>query len=149
MSDPVSVGVPAGFRQLFRTSPVLDLIGPLYCRGEGEGLILGMQVATKHCNARGTLHGGILSMLADVALGYAMALSTDPSTSLTTATLTIDFAGSASVGDWLETRSDIQKIGGRLAFANCYINARGARIARASGVFAVAGAQPVSSPDSG
>ena len=40
--------VPPAFRPLFRTSPVLDLIGPLYCRGEGIDLMIGLRVAEKH-----------------------------------------------------------------------------------------------------
>ena len=131
--------VPPGFRPLFRTSPVLDLIGPLYCRGEGAGLAIGLRVEAKHCNARGTVHGGILATLADVALGYTMAFSSEPPASLVTANLSLDFAGSAKIGDWIETGVDIQKQGSRLSFANCYITAGGQRIVRASAVFLVSG----------
>jgi acyl-coenzyme A thioesterase PaaI-like protein len=67
--------VPDGFAPLFRTSPATDLIGPIYCRGRGKDLALGLRVEEKHCNARCTVHGGILATLADVALGYAMAYS--------------------------------------------------------------------------
>jgi len=56
-----------------------------------------------------------------------------------TANLTLDFAGTAKVGDWLETSVDVQKQGSRLAFANCFIVAAGERIVRASAVFLVAG----------
>ncbi len=138
--------VPPGFRPLFRTSPVLELIGPLYCRGEGARLAIGLRAEAKHCNARGTVHGGILATLADVALGYTMAFSTDPPASLVTANLSLDFAGSAKIGDWIETEVDIQKQGSRLSFANCYITAGGQRIVRASAVFLVAGPLTSSSP---
>jgi acyl-coenzyme A thioesterase 13 len=131
--------IPEGFKPLFRSSPVLDLIGPLYCRGEGVALEIGLRVEAKHCNARGTVHGGILATLADVALGYAMAFSTQPATGLTTANLSLDFAGTAKAGDWLQASVDVQKRGSRLAFANCYIAAGGERIVRASAVFLLAG----------
>ena len=131
--------VPAGFKPLFRTSPVAELIGPLYCRGEGAALVLGLRVQSKHCNARGLVHGGILATLADTSLGYAMAFSTDPPTSLVTANLTLDFAGTAKIGDWLQTQVDIQKQGRRLSFANCYIAAGELRIVRASAVFLATG----------
>jgi uncharacterized protein (TIGR00369 family) len=130
---------PQGFRPLFRTSPVLELIGPLYCRGEGLELVTGMRVAEKHCNARGTVHGGVLATLADVALGYTMAFASDPPASLVTASLTLDFAGTAKVGAWLEAHVDVQKQGSRLSFANCYILANEERIVRASAVFLAAG----------
>ena len=133
--------IPEGFAPLFRTSPVTDLIGPIYYRGRGKDLALGFRVEEKHCNARGTVHGGILATLADVALGYTMAYSTDPPTRLVTANLSLDFAGSATIGAWLETAVEIQKQGGRLAFANCYITASGERIVRASAVFMVSGGE--------
>lgn len=131
--------VPAGFGPLFRSSPVIDLIGPVYSKGEGEELVLGLRVEKKHCNMRGALHGGILATLADVALGYCIAFSTQPPTGLITASLSLDFAGTAKIGDWLEARVDVQKKGGRLAFANCYISTGEQRIVRASAVFVVAG----------
>lgn len=134
------MSVPEGFQPLFRTSPVLDLIGPIYCRGQGKDLVLGLRVEPKHCNARGTVHGGILAALADVALGYSLAFATDPPTGLITANLTLDYAGTARIGDWLETGVDFQKQGSRLAFGNGFITVAGERIVRASAVFLVAGA---------
>jgi uncharacterized protein (TIGR00369 family) len=129
------MSIPDNFKPLFRTSPVLDLIGPIYYRGEGRDLVLGLRAETKHCNARGAVHGGILATLADVALGYTMAFASDPPAALVTANLTLDFAGTAKSGDWLETRVDIQRQGSRLSFANCYISVASRRIVRASAVF--------------
>jgi uncharacterized protein (TIGR00369 family) len=138
--------IPREFRPLFRTSPVLDLIGPLYCRGEGVDLVVGLCVEAKHCNARGAVHGGMLATVADVALGYTMAFSSTPPVSLITANLTLDFAGTAKIGDWLEAHVDVQKRGSRLSFANCYITVNGQRIARASAVFLVTGQLDASAP---
>jgi len=131
------VEIPAGFAPIFRTSPFLETIGPLYSAGSGATLVVGLRVEEKHTNARGTLHGGVLASIADIALGYGLATSTEPRTSMVTANLSVDFAGSAQVGDWIETALDIQKIGSRMAFANVYFTLRGERIARASGVFLV------------
>jgi uncharacterized protein (TIGR00369 family) len=129
--------IPAGFAPIFRTSPFLETIGPLYSAGSGATLVVGLRVQEKHTNARGTLHGGVLASVADIALGYGMSTSTEPRTSMVTANLSVDFAGGAQVGDWIETSLDIQKIGSRMAFANVYFTLRGERIARASGVFLV------------
>ena len=85
------------------------------------------------------MHGGILATVADVALGYTMAFSSTPPANLVTATLTLDFAGTAKIGDWLEAHVDVQKKGSRLSFANCYIAVNEQRIVRASAVFLVAG----------
>jgi hypothetical protein len=56
--------------------------------------------------------------------------------------ITTDFAGSARVGDWVEAHVDVHKVGGRMAFANCYIVRDGERIVHASGVFARSGDRP-------
>ena len=128
---------PPGFEPLFRTSPFLDTVGPLFCRRDRErGLVIGLRVAEKHANARGIAHGGLLLTLADIALGYRTAFSQDPPAGLITASLTADFAGAAKIGDWIEAHVDIQKIGGRLAFANAFLMVDGERIVRASAVFA-------------
>ena len=132
-------GIPAGFSPLFRTSPFLDTVGPLYSHGIGADIVVGLRIAEKHANARGQAHGGVFATLADIALGYALATSTDPPTSMVTANLTLDFAGGAKGGDWIEVRVDIQKNGSRMAFANAYIWNQQQRIVRASAVFLVVG----------
>jgi acyl-coenzyme A thioesterase 13 len=131
--------IPQGFAPLFRSSPFLDAIGPLYGKGEGPDLIVGLRIVEKHTNARGLAHGGIFATLADIALGYCLAFYTDPPQALVTTNLTLDFAGSARIGDWVEVKVDIQKSGSRLAFANAYIFVADQRIVRASAVFLVAG----------
>jgi uncharacterized protein (TIGR00369 family) len=139
----VSAAIPAEFGPILRSSPFLDSIGPLYSKGRGAALVVGLRVEEKHTNARGTLHGGVLAAIADVALGYSIATSTDPPTRMVTASLSVDFAGAAKPGDWIETSVDIQKLGSRLAFANAYFHVGEERIARASAVFQVLAADRV------
>jgi acyl-coenzyme A thioesterase 13 len=126
---------PVGFGPLFRVSPIAELLGPIYCKGAGHELSLGLFAQPKHANLRGSVHGGVLASIADMALGYTLAFSSDPPAGLVTANLTIDYAGSAKIGDWMHTQTDVQRQGGRLAFANCYIYVGEQRICRASGVF--------------
>jgi len=76
-------------------------------------------VLEKHTNARGTVHGGLLATIADIVLGYAAAFSRDPPLSLVTSTLSIDFAGTAKLADWIEARADIQRVGKRMAYVKC------------------------------
>lgn len=132
---------PEGFELLGRTSPLVNLLGPFYARGEGDDLVLGLRVAEKHTNSRGFAHGGVLLTLADVALGYAAEGSVDPPARLITASVSADFAGSAELGDWVEARVDIQRVGGRMAFANAYLHVGDRRVVRASAVFARADAK--------
>lgn len=130
--------IPAGFKPLFRTSPFLEANGPFFYRPEGEGLVIAIRIEEKHANARGFAHGGLLMTLADIALGYNAAQAHNPPLSLLTTNLSADFASSAKVGDWVEARVDIQKVGQRVAFANAYLSVSDERIVRASAVFVVA-----------
>ena len=135
MAEPEGADVPPGFQPLFRTSPFLEALGPFLYRRDEHGLVIGLRVAAKHANARGLAHGGLLLTLCDIALGYAAAYTEEPPLNLTTAHVSADFAGSARLGDWIESRADIQRIGGRLAFVNVYLVANSTRIVHASGVY--------------
>lgn len=125
------------FEPLFRTSPFTELLGPILSKKTSDGIILGLQVQKKHCNGRDLVHGGVFSSLADIALGYNCAFGNAEPVPMVTASLTIDYAGAASVGDWIEINTDVQKVGKTMAFANCYFSVGDKRIARASGVFSV------------
>jgi acyl-coenzyme A thioesterase 13 len=111
--------VPEGFAPIFRTSPFLDMLGPIFYRPVESGFVIGLRVDEKHGNARGAAHGGFLLTLADVALGYTAAASADPPLELTTVSMSADFVGHARIGDWVEAQVDIQRIGQRLVFAKC------------------------------
>ncbi|MEX0960311.1 MAG: PaaI family thioesterase [Burkholderiales bacterium] len=129
--------VPEGYSPLGRSSPYLDLIGPFYSRGSAEDFGVGLRIEAKHTNARGVAHGGVLATMADIATGYTIAASKNAPRSLVTTNLSIDYVGAAGEGDWVESRTDIQKIGSRLAFANTYLSVGSTRIVRASAVFLV------------
>ena len=119
-----------------KLSPFNTLVGPLYERRDGETVSIGLQLEEKHVNSRGKCHGGVLATLADLALGYAMLAKTGDRGGFVTAHLAVDYAGAARAGDWVESQVEIQRVGSRLAFANCYLVANGARIVRASAIFA-------------
>ena len=129
--------IPDGFAPLSRGSPFIDLVGPLYFKRKGKGLLVAILAEERHCNSAGFVHGGLLSTVADIALGYNAADLGGAEIPIITASLTIDFAGSARAGDWIVCEADVQKAGKRMAFANCYLAVGEKRIARASGLFSV------------
>ena len=131
--------IPEGWRAIERLSPFNSLVGPLYERGDRENLSIGLRIETKHTNSRGICHGGVLATLADLALGYAMQARGENAANFVTVHLSLDYAGAAKVGDWIESVIEIQRIGARLAFANCYLLSSGERIVRASAIFARTG----------
>ena len=130
--------VPEGFKAIPRLSPFNALVGPLYERRRGDEVSIGVRIEEKHTNSRGICHGGLLATVADLSLGYAMLAKTGGKGGFVTAHLAVDYAGAARIGDWIESAVEVQRMGKRLAFANCYLVCGEARIVRASAIFALA-----------
>jgi acyl-coenzyme A thioesterase 13 len=92
ITNPLATDTPEGFVPLFRTSPLLDALGPFFCRPRKSTFVIGLRIAAKHANARGSAHGGLLLTLVDIALGYTASASSDPPLALTTVDIAADFA---------------------------------------------------------
>ena len=129
--------VPAGFEPHFRKAPLTDPWEPLYSRKTDKAVIIGLRLAKPHTNNRGLIHGGLITSLADAAMGYSCALMTNWTTSFVTVSLSIDFVGTAEIGQWLALEGDVIKTGTTICFAQCLAKADGTVIARASGTFRV------------
>jgi uncharacterized protein (TIGR00369 family) len=132
-----STDIPAGFEPHFRKAPLTDPWEPLYSRQTDKAVIIGLRLARPHTNARGLIHGGLITALADNAMGYSCALVTNWTTSFVTISLSIDFVGAAEIGQWLAIESDVIKTGSTICFAQSLVKADDAVIARASGTFRV------------
>lgn len=140
--EPAEGQLPEGFAPHARSSPFVELIGPLYSRGNGMDLRLALRIDSRHLNGTGTVHGGVLATLADLAIGYAVASSTDPPTPLTTSSLTLNLSGMARPGDLVTTRSSLQHRGSRVVFAHCELAVGTRTVAQASAVFVPGRATP-------
>lgn len=157
--------LPPGFAPHTRHSPLTEPWEPIYARPDGHALQLGLRVREAHCNSRGFAHGGLISALADNAMGLsavatARAALPDDDTGAgaakepaagagagtqsaprgaVTVSLTLDFTDSARIGDWLSIRPVVLKHGRTLAFTEAHVWAeRGGderRVARASATF--------------
>ena len=134
MTSPI---IPDGFEPHFRKSPFTDPWEPLYSRRTEKAVILGLRLAKPHTNARGLIHGGLIAALADNAMGYSCAQAIGWSSSLVTISLSVDFTGSAGIGQWLAVESDVVRTGSTICFAQSLIKADDAVIARASATFRV------------
>jgi len=140
--------IPEGFHRVQRPrpNPFNELVGPFYSKRQGKDISLGLRIEERHTNSRGICHGGLLAAMADLALGYACLAEGKAAggpegnkPSFLTVSLSLDFAGSAKAGDWVESQAEVQKAGSRIAFANCFLVANGVRIVRASAIFALSG----------
>ena len=129
---------PAGFAAMPDPGPFAEHVGPLYVRGGGEPPALGLRAAPEHANSSGAVHGGLLATLCDLAIGHAVRREADADIAgAVTVSLTTDYLAAAKPGAWLEARAEIEKLGRRLAFADCSVTADGREVVRARAVFSV------------
>lgn len=137
--------LPEGFSPHVRKSPLTDPWEPLYAKPGAGRLVLGVHVRPEHCNSRNMPHGGFLAAMADNAMGLSLGvgLAGDgrESAGLVTVSLTLDYLGSAKLGQWLEFDTDFIKLGRSICFAEATVRADGQPIARARATFKVQAAK--------
>ena len=128
---------PEGFAPHFRKSPVTDPWEPLYSRRLDGTVQIGVRVREVHCNSRGLLHGGVVAALADNAMGLSCGATLPSVQGLVTVSLSVDYAGSARAGQWLQIAPRVLKTGRSMGFADAVVTADGDIIARASATFRI------------
>lgn len=132
--------MPDGYTRHTRRSPLTDPWEPLYARETGEAVHLAVEVREAHCNARGFAHGGFISALADNAMGLSVVRLArlqpgQEEASAVTVTLALDYLDTARIGEWLEVRPTVLKLGRSLAFAECRVVCGERLIARGNASF--------------
>ncbi len=101
--------------------------------------MLGLLAEERHANRRGTVMGGLLSTLADFALGRAIEADATDDHERATVSLTVDYLKPAEPGDWIEARTGVDRVGRTLSFADCVLSVGDTEIVRARAVFVVVG----------
>ena len=129
--------IPQGFERHTRRSPLTDPWEPLYSKRTADAVIIGLRLAKPHTNGRGLIHGGLIATLADNAMGLSCAARIGATSSLVTIGLTVDFIGTAQVGQWLAVEPEVIKTGSTICFAQCFVRADDVVIARANATFRV------------
>jgi uncharacterized protein (TIGR00369 family) len=133
----MTTDIPEGFEPHFRKSPLTDPWEPLYSKRTENAVIVGLRVAKPHTNSRGVAHGGLIATLADNAMAYSCKQLTGWASWLATISLSVDFVGTAEIGQWLTVESEVIKTGSTICFAHSLIKANDVIIARANATFRV------------
>jgi uncharacterized protein (TIGR00369 family) len=137
MTADATLNVPEGYARHYRPSPLTSAWEPLFSRKTETAVIIGFRAATVHTNSRGFVHGGMISALADNAMGLSCGLALEGNPGLVTVTLALDFLGAAEVGQWIEITPTVNRAGGLLCFAEATVTADGEPCAKARGTFRV------------
>ena len=133
------MSTPDGFEPFDPQGPFLEHVGPVLVAERDGELVFGLRVEERHTNHRGTIQGGLLSTFADFALGRAIEAVAEDGKDRATVSLTVDFLKPAKPGDWIESRTRVERVGGTLAFADCSLTVEGREIVRSRAVWVVAG----------
>jgi acyl-coenzyme A thioesterase 13 len=127
---------PDGFTPHTGVNAFVDHVGP-FCK---SGHILGLRIDERHLNTFGKAQGGVLMTMVDFAIGEAIRDSHEkPRDEIAAATvsLTTDFLGSVGDGDWVTAHTNVERLGGTLAFVDCSLRANSKEVVRGRAVFAV------------
>ncbi len=127
--------IPAGFAPIDFNMPFMDLIGPVYHLQGAEILHLAMRVEKRHCNSLGTVHGGLLATLADIASVRALVQKVDNGKRAFSLNLNLDYIGTAHEGAWLEAHVQLRKESGSIGFTTCEIREGERLVMIANGTF--------------
>ena len=132
------MAIPAGFDPAGFSPGFLDHGGPYYLGPALAGVrVVGLAICPHHINYQDAAHGGVISTFADVALSHAVHDAERPRLAPATVTLTVNYLAAARLGDWLEARVRIDRLGGRTAYCSGAIWRGDEQIATMSGVFAI------------
>ena len=123
----------ASFDPIPDPGPFLEHVGPVLSDGD----VVGLRVEARHLNSSGMAQGGLLATLVDFAMGRAVRASTDEGRRAATVSLMTDFLGAAEEGDFIRARTEVERLGGTLAFVDCSLTVDDREIVRGRAVFAV------------
>lgn len=113
---PGDYDVPENYRH-WPGDTAEDAIGPFFFRMEGEHPRSAFRARPQHCNAHGSVHGGILMTLAD----YTLCLGANGGEQQYVATVNCnnEFIAPAQQGDLILGQGEVLRRGKSLVFVRC------------------------------
>jgi uncharacterized protein (TIGR00369 family) len=137
MPNAENTSAPADFPAAFEISDPIDpletLTGPFYMRTGGPSGEIYLLAEAKHCNTGGSIHGGLLMTMADMALCAACRDGLDGERAITVS-LNSEFLSAGFEGDFIVAKAELTRRGRSMAFARCLITAGDKPILSASAV---------------
>ncbi len=127
--------IPDGFEPHFKKSSMTDPWEPIYSCRLTDRVQIGLFAGDAHTNSRGFVHGGLITTLADNAMGLSCQIQYEEPRNILTLSLSIDFVSVARMDQWLLFDSSFTKLGGSVCFAQCFVTSGETIVARASGSF--------------
>lgn len=112
----------------------MQMVGPVWRKGAGRDLRMGLLPEAKHANHRGIVHGGMLMTLADYGLGWHMSECSGIHSSVTIQ-LDVQFNSGAMLGEFLEVQAEMTRQTAQLFFMRGLILAGERVVVSATGIW--------------
>ncbi len=108
---------PDGYQTMPGLDAAEDHIGPFYYRQGSAGMEYAFRASEQHCNANGTVHGGVLMTFADYSLSMT---STDgyDNESCVTVSFSCEFMAAVEIGQVVECTVDVNRKTGSMVFVS-------------------------------
>jgi uncharacterized protein (TIGR00369 family) len=116
---------------LLAGSPVYELLGMRIVGAANGEARFELDCDRRHANVDGAVHGGVLALLADTAMGFAVRTQLDPSWHNKTLDLSIDYVRGARHGDLLRAVARVEQSSRRFRWASAELLAGAGVVARA------------------
>lgn len=140
MTEPRPDIVPPGWTLQRHFHTFSGHAGPFWFR-DGETPGVGFVAEPRHANMQGSVHGGMLTTLADMALWDVCVRAVGPFGGVTV-TMNAEFLAPGAIGDFVEATGEAVKIGRKLMFVRGLVTARGAALLSFSGTLKRLSAAP-------
>ena len=118
--------------------PYTTLVGPLFMVTKGldadEPARFGFRIEERHCNRRLVCHGGMLATFLDVSLARGLLAAVGFFGATPTISMTLEYLAPARLGDWVESRVRVLRIGQQLCFMEALALVSGQPVLRGSGL---------------
>lgn len=113
-----------------------DMLAPEFaaCSAEEQSLTLSLTVREWMLNPRGTLHGGIMSTMLDMAMGMLTRYYRKTNL-VSTVSLSVNYLRPVQPGEQVAIRAEVQKLGRRVLFMQAQLRSGGKTAASATATF--------------
>ena len=119
-----------------------EQVSPVWMRGAGDELEVGLLAEPRHCNTHiGTVHGGALMTFADIALGCRVGEALGHSRCVTLQ-LQLQFVSTGKSGELIVCRPELVRATAQVLFMRGLISAGGRTVASAEGMWKVLDRKP-------
>jgi uncharacterized protein (TIGR00369 family) len=132
-----SFAPPEGYRAYGQPGGFLHELGPVYVAHRAGGEIVMLPTEARHANGAGSVSGGVVMTLLDIAMGVAVSAACGTEVPCPSMQINANFVSAGKVGQVLVASAEIQRVTSAVAFASATLTCGAEVVGTATGVFRI------------